>query len=189
MSVQRIASRYAKSLVSLAAEQNKLDRVAEDIRLFQSLVSNRDLYLLLKSPIIKADKKQQILDAVFNSKLDPLMSAFLEILVRKGREAYLPEIANAFMEQYKRLKHISTVRLTTAAPLSEETIAAIRKKLESSDATDDVIELIAEADPGLIGGFVIEFDGRLYDTSVANKLEELKREFRDNLYISQIIAR
>ncbi|MCB0568739.1 MAG: ATP synthase F1 subunit delta [Phaeodactylibacter sp.] len=189
MSVQRIASRYAKSLVDLAAEQKKLDRVAEDIRLLQNLVSHRELYLLLKSPIIKADKKQQILDGVFDGKLDPMTSAFMDILVRKGREGYLPEIADAFIEQYKHLKHISTVKLTTAAQLSDAVIADIRRKLESSDATDEVIELVTEVRPSLLGGFIIEFDGRLYDTSVANKLEELKREFRDNLYISQIIAR
>lgn len=189
MSVQRIATRYAKSLVDLAIEQKKLDRVAEDIQLFKSLASNRDLYLLLKSPIIKADKKQQILETVFKGKLDPMMSAFLEILVRKGREGYLPEIADAFIQQYKRLNHISTVKVTTAAELGAETVAAILEKLKRSAATDENIEMVTVVDPALIGGFVIEFEDRLYDASVNNKLEELKREFRDNLYISQIIAR
>jgi F-type H+-transporting ATPase subunit delta len=189
MSVQRIASRYAKSLLDLAVEQGKLETLAKDIEVFRSLAANRDFYLLLKSPIIKGDKKMQILKAVFEGKLDPMMMAFLDILVRKGREGYLPEIAGAFTEQYKRLKKISNVKLTTAAPLSEEALAQILKKLRDSGATDEQVELTIVVDPSLIGGFIIELEDKLYDTSVSNKLENLKREFRDNLYISQIIAR
>jgi F-type H+-transporting ATPase subunit delta len=189
MSVQRIASRYAKSLIGLAVEQGKLELLVKDIELFRSMVSNRDLYLLLKSPIIKGDKKLQIFDAVFKGRLDPMMMAFLEILVRKGRESYLPEISEAFIEQYKLIKHISSVKLTTAVKLSEAAVAQILQKLKDSGVTDENIELVTVVDPDLIGGFIIEFEDRIYDTSVSNKLESLKREFRDNLYISQILAR
>jgi len=34
MSVTRIASRYAKSLIDLSQEQNKLERVLEDIQAY-----------------------------------------------------------------------------------------------------------------------------------------------------------
>ncbi len=37
----------------------------------------------------------------------------------KEREAYLPEIAAAFEEQYKKYKGIQTVKLTTAIPVGE----------------------------------------------------------------------
>jgi F-type H+-transporting ATPase subunit delta len=70
MSVIRIASRYAKSLIDLAVEQDKLERVLEDVKTFQKAVSNREFYLLLKSPIINATKKQQIFKALFGDKFD-----------------------------------------------------------------------------------------------------------------------
>jgi F-type H+-transporting ATPase subunit delta len=114
--------------------------------------------LLLKSPIIKGDKKLQIFDAVFKGKLDPMMMAFLEILVREGRESYLPEISESFIEQYKRIKHISSVKLTTAVELSEAALAQILQKIKDSGVTDDNIELVTVIDPELIGGFIIEFD-------------------------------
>ena len=59
MSAQRIASRYARSLIEVAQEKGKLERVLEDIKAFDALSKVRDFYLLLKSPVIKADKKKK----------------------------------------------------------------------------------------------------------------------------------
>lgn len=47
MSVNRIATRYAKSLLDLAVENNVLDAVKGDVEAFIKMVENRDLYLLL----------------------------------------------------------------------------------------------------------------------------------------------
>ncbi len=188
MSVQRIATRYAKSLIEIAQEQGKLDRVIEDVRSFSEVAKNRDFLLLLKSPIVKAEKKSKIFKALFEGKYDVLTLSFLNVLLAKGREAYLSDIANDFIVQYKEIKGISTVKLTTASTLSEETIKAIEKKLIESGSTYENIELVTKVKPELIGGFVVEFHNKRYEASIAHKLEQLKKEFRDNLYISQIIA-
>jgi F-type H+-transporting ATPase subunit delta len=188
MSAQRIATRYAKSLIDLAQEQGKLDRVLEDVKSFKEVAGNRDFALLLKSPIVKADKKEQVFNKLFESKYDPLTMAFLKILLRKGRESQLTEIANEFILQYKIIRHISTVKLITATKLSDQAVEAIRQKLVASDVTDDNVEIITRVDPNIVGGFLVEFEDKLYDASVSHKLAMLKREFQGNLYISQIIA-
>lgn len=189
MSVQRIASRYAKSLIDLSVEKNKLERVLEDVESFKKVTDNRDFYLLIKSPIVNASKKGSILESLFKDKYDELTMAFLRILVTKGREAYLPEIADEFIRQYKKLKHISTVRLTTATALSDDAIKAIKDKLLASGQTEENIELEVEVDPELLGGFIVEFDDKIYDASALHKLDKLKKDFTGNLYISQIVAR
>ncbi|MEO1628415.1 MAG: ATP synthase F1 subunit delta, partial [Bacteroidota bacterium] len=177
MSVTRIASRYAKSLIDLAIEQDKLERVKGDIESFQKAIDNRDYYLLLKSPIINPSKKLSIADALFKNGFDELTMAFIRIITNKGRESYLPEIAAEFVKQYRAHKHISTVKLTTASPLTEETLGKIKQSLMSSSATDDNVEIETTVDPSIMGGFVIEFDDKLYDSSVAHKLELLRKEF------------
>ncbi len=180
MSVIRIAFRYAKSLLDLAIEQDKLERILEDVKSFKAATDNRDFFLLLKSPIVNKGKKQAIFKALFEDKFDKVTNSFLNILLKKGRETYLPDIATSFLDQYKTLKKISTVKLTTAAELSENNHRAIKQKLEASAATSEVIDLITQVDSDLIGGFIIEFDDKLYDASVAHKLEELKKEFKDD---------
>jgi F-type H+-transporting ATPase subunit delta len=188
MSVQRIASRYAKSLIDLAKEQGKLERVLEDVQSFQQVSKNRDFALMLKSPVISSDKKDKIFEQLFGGKYDEMTMAFLRILLRKGREAQLAEIATEYILQYKVIKHVSTVKLITASKLSDEAVKAIHAKLLASSATDSNVELVTEVDPELIGGFVIEFEDKLYDASVAHKLGIMKKNFKDNLYISQIMA-
>lgn len=188
MSTQRIASRYAKTLLDIAIEQKKLDRVIDDVRSFREVARNRDFYLLLKSPIVKADKKGKIFKLLFEGKYDLLTLSFLNILLRKGREAYLADIAEEFIEQYKEVKNISTVKLTTATKLSDESLKVIHQKLKESSLVAENIELITIVKPGLIGGFILEFHNRLYDASMSHKLAQLQKEFKDNLYISQIIA-
>ena len=52
MSVSRIASRYAKSLIDFAQENNKLEEVRTDMALLDKALESRDLVMLLKSPIV-----------------------------------------------------------------------------------------------------------------------------------------
>lgn len=76
MSVNRIATRYAKSLLDLAVEQNVLEAVKSDIETFVKMVENRDLYLLLKSPIINATKKESVFEVLFGARFNKLTNAF-----------------------------------------------------------------------------------------------------------------
>ncbi|MEO6038900.1 MAG: ATP synthase F1 subunit delta [Saprospiraceae bacterium] len=185
MSVTRIATRYAKSLMDLAVEQGKLEQVQADMKSLHTAAQNRDLHLMLKSPIIHADKKIAVLDALFKGKLDNLTMLYLQLLVNKSREGYLPEITAEFATQYKTLKKITSVTVTSAVALSEAVLADLRKKLLASGVTSENLDITTQVDPELIGGFVLEFDNKRYDASVAHKLEELKSEFTQNLYIKE----
>ncbi len=186
MSVTRIAARYAKSLLDLAQEQGKLDKVLGDVQAFKTATEQRDFFLLLKSPIVNPDKKGKILKEIFSGKFDELSMAFINIVLRKGRESYLPDIAKEFLIQYNALKKISTVKLTTAAPVTEASLAAIKAQLQGSSKTAANIDIETAVDPDLIGGFVIEFDDKLYDASVAHKLAQLKKGFSGNQYINNM---
>lgn len=172
MSVTRIASRYAKSLLDLAVEQGKLDTVVEDVKTFSGAIAHRDLHLLLKSPIVHGSKKQEIFKEIFGGKLDPLTMGFFEIAIRKGREMFLPEMAGEFMEQYKVLKEISTVTITTAQPLSASALEAIKAKLLGSDLTKKSVEIETAVDADLIGGFLVQVGDKLVDASVAHQLKQ-----------------
>ncbi|MBK6995279.1 MAG: ATP synthase F1 subunit delta [Lewinellaceae bacterium] len=185
MSVTRIATRYAKSLIELAVEQDKLANVSTDVQSLATAATNRDLQLMLKSPIISADRKNAALNALFGKQMDSLTMAYLTLLVNKGREAYLPEIAAEFISQYKTLQKITTVRVISAAPLSEGVLSDLKSRLLKSGITNPNLEIQSSIDPDLIGGFVLEFDNKRYDASVANKLAELKSEFNKNLYIKE----
>ncbi len=189
MSVIRIASRYAKSLVDLAAEQNKLERIKQDVDTFQSAVSNREFKLMLKSPIIHSDKKWSICKAIFEKSFDEMTLNFFQILIRKGREVYLPEIMDEFMVKYKIINKITSVRLTTASELPSSTVDAIKAKLTDAGVAESNIDLQLVVDSNVIGGFKIETTDKLYDATIAHKLDNLRKEFKGNVYVSKIISK
>ncbi len=186
MSSYSIATRYAKSLIDLATEQGKLDIVLQDAEAFVKATENRDFALLLKSPLVKSDKKEKILDAIFEGKIDSLTNSFLHIVVRKGRESHLAEIAKEFINQYREIKGISIVNVVSTEPLSEETLSSIRKKLVDSKLTRGNIQFVTSIDKNLIGGFVISFEDKLYDASVAHQLDELRKQFSSKEYQAAI---
>ena len=182
----RLAARYAKAILDLAVEKGQLETVYKDMVFLRSICrSSRDLVNLLNSPIIKSDKKRQILEAITAGRISPLTAAFNALIVSKEREAYLPEIAAAFEEQYKVNKGIQTVKLTTAVPVSEDLKKAILDKVKQ-DRQMLQIDLETAVREELIGGFVLEIGDELIDASIAYDLHKIKQQFENNDFIYKI---
>ena len=186
MSELRISQRYAKALMDLAQERGKVASVLEDIKSFEQIAQNRDFYLMLQSPIVTADKKKNIIDKIFGGKVDEITFGFINLCITKGREAVLPEMAMAFINDYKKEKGIVNIKVTTAAPLSKETLSTIKNKIIADVPGAKDVEVETEIKPELIGGYIVEFGDRLYDASITRQLEDLKKSFSGNVYESQI---
>lgn len=181
----RLASRYAKSLISLAQELNQLEVVHTDMLFLQQVMkSNPDVVSLLKSPIIKADKKQKILAAIFEGRISTTTSSFVNLLVSKGRESALAEMTTEFTRQYMLLKNISPVKITTAVALDNATLDVIKQKIASE--TTQQVQLETAVDPELIGGFVLEANDQLFDASILRDLKDIKQQFNRNIYVSEL---
>lgn len=180
MSVSQVASRYAKSLLDLAVDQQKTEAVRSDMAVFKEALKSRDLVLLLKSPIIYPGKKITALKAIFEGKLDSLTMSFFDLTIKKGRESLLVDIADQFAEQYNNLFNIALVRVTSAAPLDDAIRSIILEKVKGIVGNDKQIQLESDVNPDLIGGFIIQYADRLYDSSVAYQLKKLKQTFTHN---------
>ena len=150
--------------------------------LFNQVAANREFVVMLRSPIITADKKQNIFDAIFGGKVNAVTTAFLRILLVKGRESYLTDIAKEVIAQYKKMHEVTTVTLTTAQPLSTAAVELIRAKLVADKGVFNTIDLTTAVDADLIGGFTLDFDSKRYDASLAYRLDELRKEFKNNVY-------
>src|SRR4051812_20691363 len=98
----RLATRYAKSLLDLAVEKNSLEAVLKDMQLLKSICSrSNEFAVMLRSPVISGDKKQAVINEVLKGRdVSQLTDAFVKLLVSKGREQSLLEIADAFIAQY-----------------------------------------------------------------------------------------
>ena len=182
----RLAGRYAKSLIDLIRDQGQLDPVYNDMQFLHSLmVQSPELVRVLRSPVISGDKKEKILEALGHDKLGAVTKSFTKLIIRKNREEHLPEIITAFISQYKELKDIHVVLLTTAVEVSDEVKNSIMNKIKDG-LHFSAVELQAKVDPAIIGGFIIEVDGRLVDASIAYDLGVVKKQFASNDFIYKI---
>ena len=186
MSNPRLATRYAKSLIDLSIEKDQLEKIFADMQWMQSVCKDsREFVAVLRSPIISSDKKEKIIDAITGSKVSELTIAFIKLLVRKHRESNLPEVITAFIHQYKEHKQIYTVKLTTAAPISDDLKSAIVKQIQSVSEMQN-IELETAVKPELIGGFVLQAGDKLVDASIAYDLKEIAKQFDNNDFVYKV---
>lgn len=185
MTDSRAASRYVKSLLGLAVEQNAVEEVHRDMQMFAEAVSkNRQFRLLLQNPIIKHEKKRDILEKIFRSRVHPLTMAIFDIITRKNREPILEAIAREFHNAYNEHKGISRASVTTAAPLDPALRAQFEQMVKKISGRGHV-ELVEHVDKNMIGGFILNVADRQIDASIYNKIKSLKLEFSHNPYIKE----
>lgn len=182
----RLASRYAKSLLDLAVEKGQLEQVYADMQVLQQICKgNRDFVNLLNSPVVKSDTKRKIVEAVTTGKISKLTTAFNSLLISKGRESVLPEIATAFISQYKEHNNIHTVKLTTAVPVNDGVRKAILDQVKKASGFNN-IDLDEKVDENIIGGFVLQLGDKLVDASIAYDLKAVAKQFENNDFIYKI---
>ena len=186
MADSRATSRYVKSLLDLAIERNVVEEVHRDMRLFSETVSkSRALELLLQNPVIKHDKKLDILRGVFAGKVHALTMSFFEIITRKNREAILESVAREFHNAYNDYKGIGKALVTTATPMDAKMRAEF-EQLVRRYSDKKQIELVEAVDPELIGGFILNVGDRQVDASIRSKLKTLQVNFTQNPYIKEL---
>lgn len=185
MRESRVSHRYAKSLLDLALEKGQLEPVSEDMRLvLETIRANHDLSVVLKSPVINTDKKQEILKAIFGGNIGVITTTFLDIITRKRREGELEGIAEAFVMQYRKHKEILTAVITTAQGLDDKLRAQIMEIVKQSSSGKSV-ELVEKTDKELIGGFILRVGDKQVDASIIRQIKDLERSFSENPYIKE----
>jgi F-type H+-transporting ATPase subunit delta len=182
----KVASRYAKSLLKIAIEENSLADIHNDMVLVNDVcINNKELRLLFHSPIIKSDKKTAIMNEIFGGKISKISNSFIAIIISKKRESLIGDIASSFIETYKTHKNIKTAQVTSAIPLSKDQKDKVIAILKSSNNTESV-DLEEIVDPAIIGGMIVRVGDKQVDESIKRKLTNLEMEFDDNLYISEL---
>ncbi len=182
MSYTKITLRYAAAFFDLASEKGIVEKANEDMALLGIVCTeNKEFVRMLQNPVIHADKKKMVITQIFAKSVSVMSLSFMNLMVRKRRERYLPSIAEAFTDLYKASKGISTAYVTSAVELASKEKSGVLEIL--TKLTDKKIELVEKTNAALIGGFVVNLGDFQIDQSVATKIKELKKDFEKNLFI------
>ena len=173
--------RYAKAFLDLSVEQENLDSSYRDMVALRSIcIQSKDLALLLKSPIVKIDVKLRVFRLIFSNNFSELSMNFLNIIIKKRRESLISEIAQSFINLYKKLNNIDTAIITTAVPISEDLRHSLLNYI--NDQGNRQIELREVINKDIIGGAIIRIGDKELDSSISTEISELRQTFNKNLY-------
>lgn len=179
MSESRAAIRYAKAILDLATENKAAEAVEKDMRSIVSTVSeSRELRDMLASPVIGSATKKKVLTEIFKGS-HAISEGLIFMMVDKKRISILNEVAFKYIILNEQLKGKGVAYVTTAVPMND----AMEKKIlkQVTDLTGNQVTLENTVDEGIIGGFILRVGDLQYDASIANKLNNLKREFTNSL--------
>lgn len=169
----KVASRYAQSLIELAEEKQVTDAVLKDMKcLLATTNENRDFHVFLNSPLINADKKNNVFAKLFDDFQD-ISKRFIQLLTKNHREMVLPLIAEEFISKLNVIRGIVPMTITSAVKLDETVKATILERINKH--IDGSIELTEKIDESLIGGFVVRMGDTRIDASIAHQLNEMKQ--------------
>ncbi len=171
--MDRISKEYAQALFSLAGEKNaqaEFGSALETVR--KAFEENPDYQVLLNTPAVPAQERGRIAAEAFASIIPEEVLSMIRILAGKG---YIMEFGR-ICEEYSRLmeekRRILAATVRSAVPLNAAEKDRIRKKLEKMTGRSVAVTYIE--DPQLLGGIIIEAEGRVIDGSLRSRLRQVK---------------
>lgn len=172
-----VAKRYARALFSIAVEAGapSFEDVGAELSRIEHLFDQTGLASVLGGGSVGATVRRELLDRVVTeTRVSPVIGNFLRLLGDHGRLGEL----EAIDREYRRLsdRELGRVRakVRTARPLDESDVRAITRAFEGGAGGSVLAEV--EVDPELLGGVVVEIQGKVYDGSVRRQLERLRAE-------------
>ncbi len=182
MSVFRISYRYANSLMLLAEEKDILKKISDDADLiFNTLYASKELRAVLKSPVVKSTDKKALLEKIFQNKISSDTESFINFVVEKNREDILFDIFKEFLVLVDKKNGVVKAKVVSAIDLNDQIKQKMVVDLEKK--TNKKIAANYHVDPNVIGGFIVRIEDTVYDASVKNQLNLLRKKFSQEIKI------
>lgn len=174
MSNRTSAARYARALFDVALEQADIAQVDRDLAsAVATITENPELGQVLTNPRVPEGARSQIVaEIAAKLGLTPPVAKLLTLIGERNRLDLLPEVAAVFRELLLAHQNIVEATVTSALPLSPETVSAVQAGL--SEATGKRVEMKVSVDPSLLGGVVARVGSTVYDGSVRTQLKKMR---------------
>lgn len=159
---------YAKSLIELGG--NYLEQLKQIQETFDS---SQDLQIVLKNPAISINKKLDILQSIFGTKVDDKLINFLKILCENGRFEDLNAIIGIYEKKLDENNNVKFVEILSAINLTDDYKQKIKEKLENK--LNAAIHAQWLVEPEIIGGLIFKFDDTVANLSLKKKIENFSK--------------
>jgi len=157
-----------------AGRIGRLEKLEEELYFFARLVNtNYELKTTLENIGTQTTQKKEIIREIMPGETSDLFFEIVDNLIEAEKFNQLYKITSTFSEKVAQYQNVSLGELITAIPVSEHFVKKVQLKL--SGLAGGKIRLKNFVDSDLVGGLVVKLKGgRIIDTSIRRKLEELK---------------
>ena len=173
-----LAGRYASALFDLARDERQVDAVGRSLdALGQALLDSKDFAELIASPLVDRDQAGRAFAALAPQfGLDPITTKFLGVLARNGRKRELRSIIRAFRRIAADHRGEVTAEVSTAHPLKDDQVAALKQQLRARAGREVTLELAV--DPAILGGITVKLGSQMIDSSIKTRLNSLAQAMK-----------
>ena len=168
-----LQGRYASALFDLASENGTVTAVESDLdKVHAALDQSDELASLIRNPQVSRKAATGVMNEVSSMLgLSALTTNFLGVLAQNRRLAALPDVIRAFGSIAAAARGEATAEVTSAHPLGQEQLEALRQKLEAREGRN--VKLRPSVDPDLLGGLVVTIGSKRIDSSIRTRLNSL----------------
>ena len=173
---QALVEQYAKSLVEIAIEKDSLAELQSETEALLSVFEETNLADFLSSLVVSRDEKVKLVRLLQESS-SVYMNNFLEVILQNEREAFLKAILEGVQKDFVIATNQHDIVVTTAVVLTDEQkeriLALVAEKFGVKAG-----KLVENINESILGGFVINVNNKVIDTSIRRQLQEFKMNLK-----------
>lgn len=164
---------YAAALFLLAKETGMEKEISDALAgVLQVFRDNPDYIELLAAPGIPKRERAGAVEQALTGAVPEYVVSFIQMLCERGHIRSLEACVREYERLVQESKHISTAQVVSAVPLTEEEKERLERKLQALSGHSVILE--CSLDESLMGGLVVQMDGRVLDGSLKHRLHEVK---------------
>lgn len=168
-----VAKRYARALFSLTSSNGNVETTSRELGKVVDAFRETELAAFASRTTIDRKTKRAVVARVAEGLgTSPLLGSFLALLAEKNRLDLLGAIEQEYQRLADRALGLVRARIRCAAAPSSESVRQLRELFERKTGKQVLAEVVVE--PELLGGAIVEIQGRVYDGSVKSQLEEMR---------------
>lgn len=122
--------------------------------------------------MVSNTSKKNIIESLFKEQLKAEFISFLMVLIDRKRIGIVETILEKYIELAYKVSSVTIANVTTAIPLSPDQHDVLKGKLKQMTSSEEV-KLAITVEPELIGGFIIQVDSKVIDTSLKGQLKQI----------------
>lgn len=107
------------------------------------------------------------------NQLKKAISNFVKILIKNNETTQIERIIKYFGDFWNRDKGIVEAEITSLSELDRQTLVLAENYIKQTVNQENVI-ITQKRDKNIIGGIIINYEDKIFDSSIRTKIEELK---------------